>query len=495
MVKRRARLGRARLRPRDQSAGGRRPDPGFGLDGDGTGAVRGDAIPRGTAASREPPRLSRADDRRVAADRCRSSSKRRIPTARSARRKPAKARCRDSCRRSPTRSPTRPDCGSPSCRRRPIGCWKRSPRGGARRVCARRRGQARRRRRGLRWNGSRRSRSHGPQRSPRPLACWPPTPGARLARRRHRSAAQPARRTRHAAEPLIDLGGIAGFDRIAATDGGTTIGAGVTLARLATDARHRAHAADPRRGRARRRGAGAPHRCHGRRQSLPRHPLRVLQPERMVAARERLLPQARRRNLPRRAAGRALSRRVLRRSRAGAAGARRRSRDRRAAGRPAHAARRSLCRRRRGAPDARRRARSSRPCTCRRSRRMRAPAIARRACAARSIFRSPASRRASTCATGRSTQLASRSPAPIRGRSCSTAPTALAGRPVDDEMLGANSASSCRSRRARCAPRSRTSNYRRQVAAVLAQRLVRDARAGCRVSPGELLARSSRRPR
>jgi 4-hydroxybenzoyl-CoA reductase subunit beta len=38
---------------------------------------------------------------------------------------------------------------------------------------------------------------------------------------------------------LIDLGGIAGFDRIAVTEHGITIGAGVTLARLAVDARIR----------------------------------------------------------------------------------------------------------------------------------------------------------------------------------------------------------------------------------------------------------------
>ncbi len=37
-------------------------------------------------------------------------------------------------------------------------------------------------------------------------------------------------------QTLIDLGGVAGFDHIAVTDGGTMIGAGVTLARLAADA-------------------------------------------------------------------------------------------------------------------------------------------------------------------------------------------------------------------------------------------------------------------
>ena len=86
---------------------------------------------------------------------------------------------------------------------------------------------------------------------------------------------------------------------------GLPIGAGVTLAALA------AVAADVR---ARYRAvaeaaaaiAGPGHRSvgDGRRQSLPRYPLHLLQSERMVAARQRLLPQARRRDLPRRAAGR-----------------------------------------------------------------------------------------------------------------------------------------------------------------------------------------------
>ncbi len=53
--------------------------------------------------------------------------------------------------------------------------------------------------------------------------------------------------------------------------------------------------------RRRRSGACASRRGHARGQSLPRHPLRVLQPERMVARRQRLLLEARWRRVPRRA--------------------------------------------------------------------------------------------------------------------------------------------------------------------------------------------------
>ncbi len=62
-------VGRARLRPRDQPARGRGPGAGLGVDGHGPGTLRGDALSRGPARVREPARLPRAHDRRVAADR------------------------------------------------------------------------------------------------------------------------------------------------------------------------------------------------------------------------------------------------------------------------------------------------------------------------------------------------------------------------------------------------------------------------------------------
>ena len=168
-------------------------------------------------------------------------------------------------------------------------------------------------------------------------------------------------------ERLIDLSGI---DELKATDvrrDGVTIGAGVTH----RDARPR------RRDRIALSGAGAGGRGDrraraiatlgdGRRQSLPRHALHLLQPERMVAQRQRLLPEEPRRHLPRRAAGRALPRRLQRRSRAGAARARRRGRDRRAE-RRAGAFRSASCMSRTAARISRsRRAKSSSRCICRR---------------------------------------------------------------------------------------------------------------------------------
>ena len=62
-------LGGARLRPRHQPAGGRRPDRRIGLDGDGTSAVRGDPLSRGPAGACQPARISHADHRRIPADR------------------------------------------------------------------------------------------------------------------------------------------------------------------------------------------------------------------------------------------------------------------------------------------------------------------------------------------------------------------------------------------------------------------------------------------
>ena len=72
---------------------------------------------------------------------------------------------------------------------------------------------------------------------------------------------------------------------------------------------------------------------HGRRQSLPRHPLHLLQSERMVARRQQPLPQDHRQHLPRRAEEpRRVLRHLQRRSCAGPADARRRGRHRRPAG-------------------------------------------------------------------------------------------------------------------------------------------------------------------
>ena len=83
----------------------------------------------------------------------------------------------------------------------------------------------------------------------------------------------------------------------------------------------------------------------GRRQSRPRHPLHLLQSERMVAGREPSLPQDHRRNLPRRAEEpRRLLRHFQRRPRPGAADARRRDRYCRTGRPPDHAACRSLYR-------------------------------------------------------------------------------------------------------------------------------------------------------
>jgi 4-hydroxybenzoyl-CoA reductase subunit beta len=91
---------------------------------------------------------------------------------------------------------------------------------------------------------------------------------------------------------------------MAAADGTLHLGAGVTLATLAADARIRARVAGAGRCRAGRRRPRPPQRRHAGRQPVPGHALHVLQPERMVAAGQCLLPQARRRHLPRGAAGR-----------------------------------------------------------------------------------------------------------------------------------------------------------------------------------------------
>ena len=123
---------------------------------------------------------------------------------------------------------------------------------------------------------------------------------------------------------LVDLGGIDGFSALTVERERTTIGAGVTLARIAIRCDDRRRAAGAGRGRSDRRRTRPSHRGNARRQPLPRHALRLLQPERVVAPRQRFLPEARRRCLPRRAAGQALPRGVFRRSRPGTARARRR---------------------------------------------------------------------------------------------------------------------------------------------------------------------------
>ena len=81
---------------------------------------------------------------------------------------------------------------------------------------------------------------------------------------------------------LIDLPGIDELTEIAADQTGVTIGAGVTLAALARNAAIAANI--PRSRKPPRRSPARPSRHgDGRRQSLPRHALRLLQSERMVA--------------------------------------------------------------------------------------------------------------------------------------------------------------------------------------------------------------------
>ncbi len=140
-------------------------------------------------------------------------------------------------------------------------------------------------------------------------------------------------------------------------------------------------------------GAGGrprpPQRGHAGRQSVPGHPLRLLQPERMVAGGQRRLPEEPRRHLPCRAPGPALPRRLQRRSGARAAGARRRGRDRGTEDAP-RAAGRAVPRRRRGASDAAARRGAGRACTCR-PRAWQRQRYEGAHCAARWISRWPAS--------------------------------------------------------------------------------------------------------
>ena len=299
--------------------------------------------------------------------------------------------------------------------------------------------------------------------------------GRAPARRRHRPAAEPAARPR-APGVLVDLGGVRRLRRAsAATDGRLALGAGVTLAALARRSPRIARGyAGARRGRAHGRRPRSPQRGDGGRQPVPRHALRVLQPERVVARGERLLPEARRRHLPRRAAGQALPCGV--RGDLAPALLALAPRSRSSAGRGARrmpladlyrddgAAHLTL------APDevlARVHVPAPR-------RGQRIAAIARCACAARSISRWPAWRARSRFAATRSPTLR------VALTGTNSRPLVLAGhRRVRSGGRSTSrarraAASWCRSRSARCEPPSPPSNYRRQVAAVLAQRLVRE---------------------
>ena len=196
----------------------------------------------------------------------------------------------------------------------------------------------------------------------------------------------------------------------------------------------------------------------------------------MVARQQWLVPEARRRHLPRRAAGQALPCRVQRRRGPGAAGRARRGRDRHADAAPA-ACRWTIC----TATTARRTSRWLPASSCRAVRigsgeRRAAAAIARRACADRWTFRWPAWRRCCRCASGALAEIGvglsgtNSRPIVLQGLD------ALIGQRVDDALLAAlgkrvqQQASPMRST-------ATPSNYRRQVAAVLAQRLVRELAA------------------
>ena len=234
-------------------------------------------------------------------------------------------------------------------------------------------------------------------------------------------------------------------DRARSRDG-TSIGAGVTLARSRADARIVTRLSGARAGGARSRRARASQRRDARRQPLPRHALRVLQPERMVARRQRLLPQAQRRHLPRRAAGRALPRGIQRRRRARADRARGRGRNA-----SAHGTRRlplaalyrddgaahltlgagellvavCICRPRRGAAPRR---------------------TGKRACAAASTFRWPAWRCRVAFDGARIADIAVALTGTNSHPLLLSGTDALVGRAVDDDAARARSASSSRSR-------------------------------------------------
>ena len=154
---------------------------------------------------------------------------------------------------------------------------------------------------------------------------------------------------------LIDLSGIDELSEIKTDSGGTTIGAGVTIAALARDASIAAKY--PALAQAAAAIAGPGHRVLatvGGNLCLDTRCIYYNQSEWWRSA-NHLLSEKSRRYLSCRPARPALSRRLQRRSGAGAAGLWRRSRYRRPARRAPNSAKRSLCRRRQGASDACRR--------------------------------------------------------------------------------------------------------------------------------------------
>src|SRR5438445_1699533 len=141
--------------------------------------------------------------------------------------------------------------------------------------------------------------------------------------------------TRH----LVALRGLSRelrYVRVEGTDGEIRLGALCTIDELARDATVRAAPAGPGRGvRADRRAAAAPHGNAGR-EPLPGHPLRLHQPDVLLAQRAGLLPEEGRHRVPRGGGRAALRGGCIQRYGAGAARARR-ERPRRLAPRRARA--------------------------------------------------------------------------------------------------------------------------------------------------------------
>ena len=237
-------VGGARLRLRHQPAGRRGPGAGRRVDGHGPGAERGDAVPRGPAAAAELARLPHPDDRRVAADR--GQADREHGPARPLRRQGGE-------RRRAARLPAGADQRHLRRHRHPparaAGHARPRARGDpgapARTAAAARRAQRRQARRRRAASPPRPS-DHGtharfPAVAPGELRRGRRAAGRRSGRaaagRRHRPAAQPAPRPRSA-----DAAGRPGRACKAPTSSNSAppdcaLGAGVTLARLAADAR------------------------------------------------------------------------------------------------------------------------------------------------------------------------------------------------------------------------------------------------------------------
>ena len=196
------------------------------------------------------------------------------------------------------------------------------------------------------------------------------------------------------------------------------------------------------------------------------------------------LPQDHRRDLPRRAEEpRRLLRDLQRRSRAGAADARRRGRHRRAGRAPHAAARQALHRLRAAGSAGHRDARRRQVLPLAAAGRIRhrgareehaRPALrptTRSASAARSNIRSAASRWRCAATATRSPTCASPSPAPIRARCCSRAPTSSAAAPLDARVFkGLDDL--VRDQIMAMKTTFTPGHYRRRVAGVLARRLV-----------------------